>query len=264
MRVVILTGVRRGVASLALPALVEAGHEVACIIFSEEQTLNRGKWLSRKLKKALRLGPLGVLNGIRMRGWFSQEPADLLAIEDLETMAEHHGIPFHSTPGINTPRTRELMERAGAALGISLGNSYIGCKVFSIPAEGMINIHHELLPEYPGAQSVLWQLHDGSAQSGFTVHQVRESIDGGEILYREVVPIRFADSLHQTVVQTCVELYGRSIGGLLHVLAHHGELRVNAAPQAAHHPGYTTPSIWAFWKMLRQHRRLREAKGPVR
>jgi folate-dependent phosphoribosylglycinamide formyltransferase PurN len=36
----------------------------------------------------------------------------------------------------------------------------------------MINIHHELLPEFLGAQSVLWQLHEGSTKTGFTIHRI--------------------------------------------------------------------------------------------
>jgi len=176
MKVVILTSVRRGMASLALPAILRAGHEVAAVIVCEAPSSGRRSRASRRWRKMVRIGLLGAINGIRMRAWFSSGPADRLGLDDIDTVAGRHRVPIYVTPGTNSARTIEILEQARATLGLSLGNSYISKRVFSIPSSGMINIHHELLPTYPGAQSVLWQIHDGHSVSGYTVHQVRERI----------------------------------------------------------------------------------------
>jgi methionyl-tRNA formyltransferase len=212
--------------------------------------------LQRRIRKTLRIGLLGAINGVRIRPWFSSEPAALLGIESLEDVAARHQVPFFVTPATNSLRTVELMTEAAADLGISLGNSYIARRVFDIPSFGMINTHHEALPEYRGAQSVLWQLYDGSRTTGFTVHQIDSAIDGGAILHRETVPIEFCATLHETVVATCASLYVRSLHGLTHVVDHFGELSRNATPQGGG-ASFTTPTLWQFFRMVRNHRRLR-------
>jgi methionyl-tRNA formyltransferase len=256
MKVVILTSVRRGMASLALPAILRAGHDVPAIVFCGGGTLGLRRRIERRLRKTLRIGPLGAMNGLRMRPWFSTEPADRLGIEDIETVAARHHIPFHETSGVNSARTIEVVQQAHCSLGLSLGNSYISKRVFSIPSSGMINIHHELLPAYPGAQSVLWQIHDGHTESGYTVHQVREHIDKGEILYRESIPISFESTLQQTVVTTCARLFQKSVEGLVRVLNDYPALIAAAEAQPSSSRTYTTPTWREFRTMLRQHRRL--------
>ena len=259
MKVVIVTGVRRGLASLAVPALLEGGHGVAGIIYCEGQPAGLRVRLQRRLRKVARIGLLGAANGVRMRSWFSVELADRLGIEDIEQVAARCLVPFHVAPGTNSDRTMGLLEQAQCDLALSLGNGYISRRVFSIPRLGMINIHHELLPAYPGAQSVLWQIHDGSSVSGYTIHQVREHIDKGEILYRESIPISFEPTLHQTVVSTLATLFQKSVEGLVVVLNRYAELIRTAESQPPSGRKYTTPTWREFRTMQRQHRRLFKA-----
>jgi methionyl-tRNA formyltransferase len=255
VRVVILTSMSRGLGSLALPRLVAAGHEVVGVIVSHERTKRDLKWLKRRAKKIVKIGLLGALNGRRIRRWFMDEPADVLGIEPIEQVARRHGVPLHTTERLNSPATVELMQAARPDIGLSLGCSYIGRKVFSTPARGMVNTHHEVLPEYRGAQTVLWQLYHGSRTTGYTIHQIDASIDGGPILYQERVPIELKPTLHETVVANCANLYRRSIDGLLHVIDHYPELSAAVQPQP---PGrsFTTPSFWQFLRIRRNHRAL--------
>src|SRR5205085_3801048 len=181
-------------------------------------------------------------NGIRMRRWFFDEPANRLGLEPVGAVCARYGIPRHVVPTVNCDETRDVMRRLNADLGVSLGNSYIARSVFSIPRYGMINIHHELLPEFAGAQSVLWQLHEGSAVTGYTVHQINAAIDGGAILHRREIPIDFKPTLHETVVATCAALYVRSIDGLLETLDRYETLAPAAAAQPSEHRrSFTTP-----------------------
>jgi methionyl-tRNA formyltransferase len=259
MKVVILTSIRRGMASLALPALLRAQHEVAAVVFCEAQSQRPGVMIPRRLQKITRIGVLGALNGIRIRPWFSTGPARRLAIDDIQAVAARHGVAFHVSPGTNAPRTVALVEEARCDLGLSLGNGYISKRVFSTPRLGMINIHHELLPAYPGAQSVLWQIRDGSSVSGYTIHQVRAQIDKGEILYRETLPIAFEPKLRDTVVNTCAMLYQASVDGLVRVLNEYPALMAAAETQPPSGRRYTTPTWREFRDIVRQHQRLSQA-----
>lgn len=257
MRIVVFTALSRGVASIAVPRLATLpGHELAGIVFSEQLLAGRKKWLERRLRKIAKIGILGAVNGIRMRRWFFSEPADRLALRPIEEIASELKVPLIHVPHVNDTATLDYLRTVNADLGISLGNSYIGRRVFSTPSCGMINIHHELLPEYRGAQSVIWQIHDGSRHCGYTIHQIDASIDGGSILYREPVPIVVRPTLHDTVADTCAELYTRSVDGLLHVLGHFDALAAAASPQG-HGASYTTPSFRQYRQIVRQHRSLR-------
>ena len=53
----------------------------------------------------------------------------------------------------------------------------------------MINIHPSLLPKYPGAHAQKDAFDAGEKISGYTIHFVDESLDGGKILHQEKVDI---------------------------------------------------------------------------
>jgi phosphoribosylglycinamide formyltransferase-1 len=53
----------------------------------------------------------------------------------------------------------------------------------------IINIHPSLLPKYPGAHAQKDAFDAGEKVSGFTIHFVDESLDGGKIIYQEKVDI---------------------------------------------------------------------------
>lgn len=253
MRVAILTNSLHGTASVCLARLAaEPSVKVALIILSEEQPADRGRLLRKKLSKALKVGLFGALNGIRMRSWFALEPRP----ESLEKLAANLGIRFERTPRVNCDRTRQLFREADVDLGLSLGNSYIGRSVFTIPRKGMINIHHELLPEFQGAQSIVWQIHEGSRDTGFTIHQVDEHIDTGNILLREKRAIEFKKTLRETVRHNVNRLCRASAEGLAEVVRGYDQYSSASTPQGRG-KSFTTPTLRQYMKMVSQHERLR-------
>src|SRR3712207_8581825 len=60
--------------------------------------------------------------------------------------------PPRSTLFPYTTLFRSLVKSADAALGLSLGNSYISSRIFTLPTYGMLNIHGEVLPDFQNAQ----------------------------------------------------------------------------------------------------------------
>lgn len=53
----------------------------------------------------------------------------------------------------------------------------------------IINIHPSLLPKFPGASAQKDAFEAGEKVSGFTIHYVDETLDGGKIIYSEAVDI---------------------------------------------------------------------------
>lgn len=258
---IVLTSSRRGTASHHLPYLAESENcRISAVIYNRGERSDRGRVLRRKFRKTLRIGPLGALNGIRMRRWYKRDVEEYLEIPPVGERCRELNIPYFETPEINCEATEECFRKAEADVGLSLGNGYIRESVFSVPRYGMLNIHHELLPEYQNAQSVIWQLYNGSDTTGYTIHKINREIDAGEILHREEVPIRFEESLAETVTRTQAVLMERSAQGLVRVLENFREEYEQARPQGAGR-SYTTPSIWQFLRIWRTYRELRSRSG---
>lgn len=258
MKIVILTSDEFGTAAHHLPMLLQSEHiEVTAVILNRGVIKNRWKHYQRKLKKMWKIGLMGALNGMRMRNWFSTDVQQLLGVSSIRQQCTNAGIPLYETDSINTTATESMMHNADADLGISLGNSFIAPRIFNIPKHGMINIHHEILPDYQNAQSVIWQLYHGSTETGYTIHQIERKIDAGKILYKEHLPIVFHKKLNETVSHTVARLWEHSAKGLVNLIEHFDEYYAKARPQGGGRH-FTTPSFWQFQRIRRQHKRLKK------
>ena len=253
MRVIVLTCSRRGTASRILPALCAAPQlEVVRLVLAHGVSPNARKRRWRRFVKILRIGPLGAINGIRMRAWYRDS-----SMQDVEDLCRTHAVPFFETPFINCNETIHLFRDADADLVLSLGNGYIGERVFSIPRHGMVNLHSEVLPAFQGASAVIWPIHENVPETGFTIHQVNRKIDDGDILLQERWPIAFHDSLRETVAASLVTERERSTAAMVKVCTNYSRLKRNAVKQTGGR-SYTTPTFWQFLRMVRNHARMRK------
>jgi methionyl-tRNA formyltransferase len=251
LRVLVMTGHRRGIASRCLPSLCEtAGVDVAGVVFVAGAARDPKRELRRKIAKARRIGVLGALNGLRLRGWYADPES-----EDVEAVAASCGVPFHVTPSTNDSRTVALFREARPDLGLSLGNGYIAERVFSIPTHGMLNCHGEILPDFKGAQSVIWPIYEGATETGFSIHLIGKAIDGGPIVYCEKHPIVFRPTLRETVEASVDVIRRRIPERLAYVCAEYESLGGRAAEQRGGR-SYTTPTAWQYLRMVRNHRHL--------
>ncbi len=259
MRIVILTSSRKSTASYCLPLLKKhSGAEIVQVIYSQGKIIKNRKYYWKRLKKIWKIGLPGALNGIRIRSWFDGRELKK-NIDDIEKLCHELHIPFEEVPAINNPRTIELMKSANADIGISLSNSYIPKKVFSVPRFGMINIHGEVLPDFQNAQSIIWQIYENRPETGYTIHKIDNKIDTGDILLQEKYPIQFQDSLENTVrvmVEVTLEKAGK---GLVKVINEFERLSHDAKPQGKGKT-YTTPSIGQFLRMQRNFKSLKNKR----
>lgn len=63
-------------------------------------------------------------------------------------------------------------------------------KVLSQPKLGFFNFHYALLPKYRGASPVFWQLYNGEAYGGLTIHKMDQGFDTGPIAHIHKIAIR--------------------------------------------------------------------------
>src|SRR5579862_944010 len=194
MKLIVLTSERFGTASNCIPVIHSSrACTITRVIISRAQSASRVRVWRRKITKIGQIGLLGAMNGIRMRSWYDKDAADLLSV------CEGLGIPAFETDSTNSEETIQLFKDADPDLGLSLGNSYISPKVFTVPKYGMINVHGERLPAYQNAQSVIWPIYHLEMTTGLSIHQIDRTIDTGRILYREEFPIVFCEKLEHTV-----------------------------------------------------------------
>ena len=191
-----------------------------------------------------------------MRKWYSAGVTNYLNIESLKKICDIENIPLKVTPSINCEQTMQYMQNANAEVGISLGNGYISSKVFNIPKMGMINIHDEQLPAYQNAQSIIWQIYNGSNITGYTIHKIDNRIDTGDIIHQENINIDFRNSIADTVAYNYSKLWQKSASGLLKVLENFDHYFKNAKPQQ-HIKSYTTPNLWQYFKIVKQYHKLK-------
>ncbi len=252
MKVLVLTGSVTGAAAHAVPLLFkEQNIEIGMVILNEGKAAIRTKQYLKKVNKVFKIGLFGAINGVRMRKWFSEDAEKLLPDINLETFCLSNNIKFERTPAINCDRTIELFKKANADVGISLGNSFISRSVFTICRFGMINVHGEILPEYQNAQSVIWQLYNKSAETGFTIHKINQNIDKGDIMYVEKFPIEFKNTLKDTIAYNCAEITKRACLGLVKVIKNF-TLYYNEAQPQQRSSHYTTPNRQQYNKIKKQ------------
>ena len=257
INVIILTCSNQGSASVQLAELIKSKKiKIKSVVLSEGKIANKRKYFKRKIKKAFKIGLFGVLNGIRMRNWYSIDTRKYCDAKSIEHLCEKHNIPLNFTPSVNCFQTIQYFQDANADIGLSLGNGYIGSKIFSIPKLGMINIHHEELPSYQNASSIIWQLYNNSNKTGYTIHKIDKNIDTGDILYEEVFPIIFKQNLKTTVSFNYVRLWKKSSEGLVKLLENYEDYLEKSVSQG---PGktYTTPSLREYLIILKNFKKLK-------
>jgi len=76
--------------------------------------------------------------------------------------------------------------------------------VASFP-QRILNIHHSLLPSFPGLEAQRQALEYGVKFSGCTVHLVDENLDAGPILAQSIVPVRDDDTSESLSARILIE-----------------------------------------------------------
>ena len=82
--------------------------------------------------------------------------------------------------------------------------SIIPKEVVDIPRIGIVNMHPSILPYCRGRDPYFWSIVDGTP-FGLTIHFIDESIDTGDIIFQEMIPVTLEDT-GETLYKKALEL----------------------------------------------------------
>ena len=181
----------------SLQALIDAGHEIACVDSQPPRPAGRGH----------RLQPSPV-----------------------QALAESLGIPVR-TPNSLRPAEAQA-EFAALGLDIAVVAAYgliLPVPVLQAPRLGCVNVHGSLLPRWRGAAPIHRALLAGDSETGITIMQVEAGLDTGPMLLKEAVPITAATTaagLHDDLAALGARMIVAALDGL-------ATGRLTAEPQPA-------------------------------
>ena len=172
-------------AARALQALIDAGHEVACVYSQPPRPAGRG----HKLVKSA-----------------------------VQTLAEAHGIAVRTPARLRPPEEHERF--AALDLDVAVVAAYgliLPQAILDAPRHGCINIHGSLLPRWRGAAPIHRAIMAGDRETGVMVMKMDEGLDTGPIALELRVPIgpdATTGALHDELARRGAKLLPIALGAL--------------------------------------------------
>jgi formyltetrahydrofolate deformylase len=183
------------------PALADLDGEFAKTVGAQFKMSWRFHQVQRRCRAVLAVSKHGhCLNSMLHRWSTGTLPIEVVAVvsnhQDMRSLTEWHGIPFHYFPVIDGRKAEqekrfiELFEKIDGELLVLARYMQIltsdACRYFAGRA---INIHHSFLPGFKGAKAY-HQAHDrGVKLIGATAHYVTTDLDEGPIIEQEVARV---------------------------------------------------------------------------
>ena len=183
-------------ASVAMQALVAAGHEIVLVLTQPDRPAGRGMKLQASAVKQFALDkniPVAQPRSLRLDGKFPEEA-------ELGKAAIDKAIAYGA----------EVM--VVAAYGLILPQWAL-----TSPKLGCLNIHASLLPRWRGAAPIHRAIEAGDAATGVTIMQMDVGLDTGDMLLRDELPSLESDttgSLHDKLADMGGKLIVQAIATL--------------------------------------------------
>jgi len=141
----------------SLENLINAGHDIACVVTQPDKPKGRGKEL---------------------------------AMSPVKEFALKKGLKVISPTKV---RTKEFIEEirsynADAIVVVAYGRILVP-EIIEMPRFGCINVHASLLPKYRGAAPIQWAIFNGDEKSGVTTMHMDNGLDTGDMLLTKEVEI---------------------------------------------------------------------------
>lgn len=160
-----------------LDALVQAGHEIACVYCQPPRPAGRGK---------------------------KDRPTPV------HSRAEALGLPIRHPTSLKSADEQAAFAALGADVAVVVAYGLLLPRaVLDAPAKGCLNIHASLLPRWRGAAPIHRAIMAGDAETGICIMQMEEGLDTGPVLSRQATPIGSAETtadLHDRLSQMGAEL----------------------------------------------------------
>lgn len=124
--------------------------------------------------------------------------------EDLRSLVEWYGIPYHYVPVPTDPAGKQAaLEKTAQFIGEAQPDTIVLARYMQIfppwlcerYRHRVINIHHSFLPSFVGAKPYHQAEERGVKLIGATCHYVTEDLDQGPIIEQDVARIRHSDTI---------------------------------------------------------------------
>lgn len=139
-----------------LNALCASHHEVAAVVCSPDKPMGRG----------LKFAPLPV-----------------------KRRAEELGLEVLQPESLKDSGFLQKIAQTQANVLVVVAFRILPRELFTLPAQGAVNVHPSLLPKGRGPAPIQWTLLRGEKETGVTIIRLTERIDAGNILRQERVSI---------------------------------------------------------------------------
>jgi len=117
-------------------------------------------------------------------------PKETIWFENVQQLAELHGIPTITPDNPNTPAIVGQIRALQPDFFFSFYyREMLKRELLEIPRQGGLNMHGSLLPKYRGRVPVNWAVIHGEKETGATLHYMTEKPDNGDIVAQQSVPI---------------------------------------------------------------------------
>lgn len=141
----------------ALEAIIQAGHEITCVVTQPDKPKGRSKEMQ---------------------------------FPPVKECALKHNLPVFQPVKIKTPEAIETLKTYAADIYVVAAfGQILSQEILDMPKYGCVNIHASLLPKYRGSAPIQWAIIDGEKETGVTIQQMNAGIDTGDILCTSVIPI---------------------------------------------------------------------------
>ena len=160
-------------ASVAMIALVEAGHEIVLALTQPDRPAGRGMKLQASAVKQFAVDnniPVAQPRSLRLDGKFPEE-AELGKAAIDKAIADGAEVMIVAAYGLILPQW-----------------------ALTTPKLGCLNIHASLLPRWRGAAPIHRAIESGDATTGVTIMQMDVGLDTGDMLLRDEMPILDTDT----------------------------------------------------------------------
>lgn len=102
---------------------------------------------------------------------------------------EYPFVPFHFVKKSNHPDCLKLLKQLEPIYLLNAGIAEILDQEVLSAANGVINCHPGILPEYQGCTCVEWSIYNNDPV-GATAHFMNEKIDEGPIIKKKIMPVK--------------------------------------------------------------------------
>ncbi|HLL80764.1 MAG TPA: methionyl-tRNA formyltransferase [Ktedonobacteraceae bacterium] len=178
----------------SLLALLDSGVEV-CAVVLPARAASKDSPPVRSLEPLPRVGSLPVLSSSLH--------------SSIVNIAWERSIPVWEVSRMNDVATHALCASYSPDLFcVACFSLYIPRAILDIPRLGCLNVHPSLLPSHRGPDPLFWTFHQGSCETGVTIHLMDEGLDTGPMVAQERIDVPEGITYAQLEAR-CAQLGGK-------------------------------------------------------